>query len=80
VSERIPGTGAPERPQTPAPGFWGTLREMAWAFFGVRDRHHYERTTRAHPLHILAAGLLLTAVFIVALLMVVHFAVQAAAG
>jgi hypothetical protein len=70
---------APE-PRRDPPGFFGTLREVAWAFFGVRDRQHYERTTRANPLHILAAGVLLSAGFVVMLLVIVHFAIKAAAG
>lgn len=67
----------PSAPQDAPPGFLGTLREMAWAFVGVRDRRNYERTTRAKPWHIVAAGLILTAGFILGLLMAVHFALRA---
>lgn len=60
-----------------APGFLGTVREMAWAFFGVRDRRNYERATRAKPAHIIAAGILLTAVTIGALVLAVRMALRA---
>lgn len=75
-------TPAPPEPEETAaepvaPGFLGTLREMAWAFFGVRDRRNYERATRAHPGHIIAAGILLTAVTIGALLLAVRMALRA---
>lgn len=62
-----------------APGFLGTLREMAWAFFGVRDQRNYERTTRANPGHIIAAGMILTAVTIGALVLAVRLALRAVA-
>lgn len=64
-------------PEPLAPGFLGTLREMAWAFFGVRDRRNYERTTRANPGHIIAAGVILTAVTIGGLVLVVRLALRA---
>lgn len=55
-------------------GFLGVLREMAWAFLGVRDRGSYERTTRSNPLHIILAGILLTALLVMALVGIVKFA------
>ncbi len=54
-------------------GFLGVLREMAWAFLGVRDRGNYERTTRSNPLHIILAGILLTVLLVVALVGAVKF-------
>ena len=55
-------------------GFLGVLREMSWAFLGVRDHRNYERTTRSNPLHIILAGLLLTALLVMALVGAVKFA------
>jgi hypothetical protein len=55
-------------------GFPGVLREMAWAFLGVRDRGSYERTTRSNPLHIILAGILLTVLLILVLVGAVRFA------
>ncbi len=60
----------------PRLGFLGVLREMAWAFVGVRDRSNYERTTRSNPLHIILAGILLTALLIGTLIVVVKFALS----
>lgn len=57
-------------------GFLGVLREMAWAFLGVRDRGHYERTTRSNPLHIVLAGLVLTALLVGSLIGAVKFALS----
>jgi hypothetical protein len=55
-------------------GFLGVLREMAWAFLGVRDRNSYERTTRSNPLHIVLAGIVLTILLVMALIGAVKFA------
>lgn len=55
-------------------GFLGVLREMAWAFLGVRDRNSYERTTRSNPLHIVLAGILLTVLLVMALIGAVNMA------
>ena len=55
-------------------GFLGVLREMAWAFLGVRDRANYERSTRSNPLHIVIAGIVLTALLVLALVGVVKLA------
>ena len=62
--------------RSPRLGFLGVLREMAWAFLGVRDRSNYERTTRSNPLHIILAGILLTALLIGTLIGVVKFALS----
>ncbi len=61
---------------TPRLGFLGVLREIAWAFLGVRDRGNYERTTRSNPLHIILAGVVLTALLIGALVGAVKFALS----
>ncbi|MGE0811287.1 MAG: DUF2970 domain-containing protein [Immundisolibacter sp.] len=57
-------------------GFLGVLREMAWAFLGVRDRANYERSTRSNPVHIILAGILLTALLVLALVGAVKFALS----
>lgn len=59
-------------------GFLGVLREMAWAFLGVRDRRNYERATRSSPVHIVLAGVLLTALLVMALIGAVKLAMHAA--
>lgn len=59
-------------------GFLGVLREMAWAFLGVRDRRNYERATRSNPVHIVLAGVLLTALLVLALVGAAKLAMHAA--
>jgi hypothetical protein len=56
-------------------GFLGVMKEMAWAFLGVRDRANYERSTRSNPLHIVIAGVVLTALLVLALIGAVRFAI-----
>ncbi|GAB4349612.1 MAG: hypothetical protein Kow0073_03330 [Immundisolibacter sp.] len=59
-------------------GFLGVLREMAWAFLGIRDRRNYERATRSNPVHIVLAGVLLTALLVMALIGAVKLAMHTA--
>ena len=42
-------TGAGEQP-VPAATALGTVKTIAWAFFGVRKRHDHEREARVNPL------------------------------
>ncbi len=62
--------------RNPRFGFLGVLREMAWAFLGVRNRSNYERTTRSNPVHIILAGILLTVLLIGGLIGAVKFALS----
>ncbi|WP_372693950.1 DUF2970 domain-containing protein [Immundisolibacter sp.] len=57
-------------------GFFGVLREMAWAFVGVRNRRNYERATRSNPVHIVLAGILMTVMLVLALIGAVKFAMH----
>jgi hypothetical protein len=57
-------------------GFLGVMKEMAWAFLGVRDRANYERSTRSNPVHIVIAGVVLTALLVLALIGAVRFAIS----
>ena len=56
-------------------GFLGVMKEMAWAFLGVRDRANYERSTQSNPVHIIIAGIVLTALLVLALIGAVKFAI-----
>jgi hypothetical protein len=54
-------------------GFFETIKSIAWAFFGVRGRKGHERDlARLHPLHVILAGLLMAAVFVLALIVIVR--------
>lgn len=57
-------------------GFFGVLREVGWAFLGVRDRGNYERATRSKPVQIILAGVLLTAILVGLLIGVVSLALS----
>ncbi len=56
--------------------FGQTVRAVAWSFFGVRRRADYEKDVqRLNPVHVIVAGLIGAAIFIVALVMVVKWVV-----
>lgn len=51
-----------------------TIRAVAWSFFGVRKSSEYEKDIgQLNPLHVVIAGLVLAALFVVALLLVVKW-------
>lgn len=61
------------------PGFWMTLRAVLWSFFGVRGRAGYEDDVRQlNPVHVILAGLLAAAVFVVGLILIVQWVVHRA--
>ena len=50
------------------------FKAVFWSFFGVRRRSEYEADTqRLKPQHVIAAGLVSAAVFVLALLGIVKF-------
>jgi hypothetical protein len=54
--------------------FGRTMKAVAWSFFGVRKSvDHAEDIERLNPLHLVIAGLLGAALFIVALLLLVRW-------
>lgn len=55
-------------------GFLGVLREMLWAFFGVRTHERYRLATQSNPLHIILAGIVVTAGVVTVLVVIVRFA------
>ncbi|MGV2291155.1 DUF2970 domain-containing protein [Trinickia sp. YCB016] len=53
--------------------FVKTMKAVMWSFFGVRKRRDLEAdATQLNPVHIILAGLLCAAIFIVVLILVVH--------
>lgn len=53
--------------------FVDTLKAVGASFFGVRGRRAHERdVARLNPLHVIIAGLLLAAVFILTLVFIVR--------
>lgn len=54
-------------------GFLDTIKAVGWSFFGVRGRKAHERDlARLDPVHVIAAGLLLAAAFVLVLVMIVR--------
>lgn len=53
---------------------WRTLQAVAWSFFGVRKSRDLQRDlAELNPLHLVVAGLLAAAVFVVALIALVKW-------
>lgn len=56
--------------------FLHALRAVAWSFFGVRKNSEYEKdVNRLNPLHVIVAGLLAAAGFVVVLVLLVKWVV-----
>ena len=52
--------------------FLQTMRAVAWSFFGVRKSSDYEKdVSQLNPVHVVIAGVIGAALFIVLLLLVV---------
>lgn len=56
--------------------FAGTLKAVAWSFFGVRrSKDHAEDLARLNPVHLIVAGVLAGVGFVVALVFLVRWVV-----
>ena len=56
--------------------FAATVKAVLWSFFGVRKRRDYEKdAAQLNPVHVLIAGVIGAALFILLLLTIVHFVV-----
>ncbi|SEK58708.1 Protein of unknown function [Roseateles sp. YR242] len=56
--------------------FWGTVRAVLWSFFGVRKGSEYDKdVSQLNPLHVIVAGVLGAAIFVVGLLLLVNWVV-----
>jgi hypothetical protein len=54
--------------------FGQTLRAVGWSFFGVRkSAEHAKDLEQLNPVHVIVAGLIAVAVFIVALVLIVRW-------
>jgi hypothetical protein len=57
--------------------FLETIKAVLWAFFGVRRGRDHERdAARLNPLHVVIAGVLAAATFVLILVLVVHQVVK----
>ena len=58
----------PERPS-----FASTVKAVLWSFIGIRGRRDYEQDARnLNPIHVIVAGVIAAAVFVIVLLLVVR--------
>ncbi len=54
--------------------FLQTMKAVAWSFFGVRKGSDYEKdVSQLNPVHVIIAGVIGAALFIVALLLLVNW-------
>ena len=53
-----------------------TFKAVAWSFFGVRKASEYEKdVAQLNPVHVIIAGILLAAAFVVVLVLLVKWVV-----
>jgi hypothetical protein len=56
--------------------FVRTFQAVAWSFFGVRKRAEYEKdVAQLNPLHVVVAGLVAAALFVLGLIVLVRWVV-----
>jgi len=56
--------------------FGQTMKAVAWSFFGVRRSADYERdVSRLNPVHVVIAGVIGAALFVVALVVLVNWVI-----
>jgi len=56
--------------------FGATVKAVLWSFFGVRKKSGYDEDTQTlNPVHVIIAGIIAAALFVLGLLMVVKMVV-----
>lgn len=56
--------------------FWQTVSAVAWSFFGVRRGVDHERDiARLNPVHVVIAGLVGVAVFVLSLVLLIQWVI-----
>ncbi|MFG6446940.1 DUF2970 domain-containing protein [Roseateles sp. BYS180W] len=56
--------------------FLGTLRAVAWSFFGVRKKSGYDQdVSQLNPVHVIIAGVLGAVLFVLVLVLLVQWIV-----
>ena len=58
--------------------FGQTFRAVAWSFLGIRRSADHEQDVKLNPIHVAIAAVLGVAIFVVFLVVVVHFVTAAA--
>lgn len=61
--------------------FWQTVKAVGWSFFGVRKASGYEEdVAKINPLHVIVAGVLAAALFVLGLVLLVKWVVASGAA
>ena len=61
--------------------FGQTMKAVAWSFFGVRKRSDYEKdVNQLDPVHVVIAGIIGAALFIMFLLLLVNWVLASGAA
>jgi hypothetical protein len=65
-----------EQPSQRKASFTATMKAVLWSFFGVRKHSDYERDAASlNPVHVIIAGLIGAALFVVVLIVIVKLVV-----
>ena len=65
-----------ENVSQPTGGFFQSVKAVAWSFFGVRRRKDHEADfSGLNPVHVIIAGLVMAALFVIALITIVNLVV-----
>ena len=68
-----------ESPTARKANFGQTFRAVAWSFLGIRrSSDHEQDVKKLNPIHVVIAAVLGAAVFVLALVLLVHFVIGAA--
>jgi hypothetical protein len=61
--------------------FFQTMKAVLWSFVGLRSGAEYRKDAEGlNPVHVVIAGLIAAAIFVIVLLLIVRAVVGAAAG
>ena len=61
--------------------FWQTVKAVGWSFFGVRKASGYEEdVAKINPVHVIVAGVLAAALFVLGLVWLVKWVVASGAA
>jgi hypothetical protein len=79
-----PHMATPDEPRDESPSarkahFGQTFRAVAWSFLGIRrSADHEQDVKKLNPIHVVIAAVLGAAIFVVFLVVLVHFVTRAA--
>jgi hypothetical protein len=69
--------GDDDRPAPATASFGRTMKTVLWSFFGVRKQSDHDReAARLNPVHVVIAGVLAVAIFVMVLILIVRSVVR----